>query len=120
MIRVKNGYLASHREVDVPYSKEKEGTLKVLKESGFIKDFQMAEEDGKKNLKVELLDTGVRSILDVKRVSKPGRRIYIRAKEIYSVKGGSGVLLVSTSKGIMTGSEAKKKNLGGELIAEVF
>jgi small subunit ribosomal protein S8 len=103
----------------VPYSKNKEAVVKVLvnKEviGGYKKDFQGL----KKNLIINLRTERIRP-LQIKRVSKPGCRIYLGNKKFYNYKGGQGFLIVSTSKGIMDSGKAKKLKVGGEILAEVF
>jgi small subunit ribosomal protein S8 len=121
LIRIKNSYMASKLRLEVWHSKENENLLSVLKEIGFVKDYKTRELEGnKKMLDIDLLDTYKGLKIDVKRISKPGRRRYIKFKDIYSIKGGKGNILISTSKGIMTGKVAKENKLGGELLAEIF
>ncbi len=120
LIRIKNAARARKSVVEVPYSKVKERILENLKNRQFIESF--AVEKGArpqwKNLVITLNNS--RRDIEVKRVSKPGQRIYIKSDELKKVNGGLGVAIVSTPKGIITGEEAKKMNLGGELICEVF
>lgn len=120
LIRIKNAARARKSVVEVPYSKVKERILENLKNRQFIENF--AVEKGArpqwKNLVITLNNS--RRDIEVKRVSKPGQRIYIKSDELKKVNGGLGVAIVSTPKGIITGEEAKKMNLGGELICEVF
>jgi len=120
LIRIKNGYLARRAVVEVPYSKMKEEIAKLLVKEGYLKKFKI-ENLKFKILKLELKYEGKRPAIEgVKRISKPGVRIYAKAGEIPKVKYGFGITIVSTSKGIMTGKEAKKKNLGGEVICQVW
>jgi small subunit ribosomal protein S8 len=123
LIRIKNGYLARRAVVEVPYSKMKEEIAKLLVKEGYLKNFksQMSNVKSGKILRIELKYEGKRPAIEgVKRISKPGVRIYAKAGEIPKVKYGFGITIVSTSKGIMTGREAKKKNLGGEVICQVW
>jgi len=121
LVRIKNGYMAKLSKVLIPFSGEKERTLKVLLDSKLIANFLKSEAmEFKPLLEVELLDNALNPSFEVKRISKPGRRVYMKAKEIYPVKGKKGILLVSTSKGVMTGAQAKKLALGGEVLAEIF
>ena len=120
LIRIKNAARARKEYVTIPYSKVKENILENLKKKKFIVDFKIETVEKKtgKNLLVTL-DENQRNI-EVKRISKPGQRIYIKADEIKKVNGGLGVAIISTPKGIITGEEASKLKLGGELICEVF
>ena len=120
LIRIKNGYLARKDVVEVSYSKMKEEIAKLLVKEGYLKKFKI-ENLKFKILKLELKYEGKKPVIEgVKRISKPGVRIYAKAGEIPKVKYGFGITIVSTSKGIMTGREAKKKNLGGEVICQVW
>jgi small subunit ribosomal protein S8 len=120
LIRIKNGYLARKNVVEVPYSRMKEEIANLLVKEGYLKKFKI-ENLKFKILKLELKYEGKRPAIEgVKRISKPGVRIYAKAGEIPKVKYGFGITIVSTSKGIMTGREAKKKNLGGEVICQVW
>ena len=123
LIRIKNGYLARKDVVEVPYSKMKEEIAKILVKEGYLKNvkYQMENVKWKKTLILTLKYEGKRPAIEgVKRISKPGVRIYAKAGEIPKVKYGFGITIVSTSKGIMTDREAKKKNLGGEVICQVW
>ncbi|MBD3366095.1 30S ribosomal protein S8 [candidate division WWE3 bacterium] len=121
---IKNAYLVRKEAVEVPYSKQSEAVAKVLEASGFVKKVKSFKHKGKayKGLSIELSydETDLPKLMNVRRISKPGRRIYKKADEIRSVKGGYGVLVVSTPRGIMSGDEARKRRLGGELICEVW
>lgn len=122
LIRIKNGYLARKIEVSTPHSSFAENIVAVLLQYEFIEDVSIKEQDGKKTISVFLkYDEKKNPALEqVKQLSKPGRRVYSQAKDLYSVRGGYGILLVSTSKGVMIGDEAKDKSLGGELLAEIY
>jgi len=119
LIRIKNAYLARRKEALVPLSKEKEAVAKVLVATKIIEKYAVSGEGVQKMLQLGLR-TDRKSMLEVKRISKPGRRIYVRAGKYPSVKGGKGTLLVSTSKGILDSKEAQKLKIGGELLAELF
>lgn len=119
LIRIKNAYLAERKVTLVPLSKEKEAVAKVLVETGIIEKYTVVGEGVKKELELKL-KTDRKIPLEVKRISKPGRRIYVRAGKYPTVKGGKGILLVSTSKGIMDSKQAGKLKIGGELLAELF
>ncbi|MFA6917255.1 MAG: 30S ribosomal protein S8 [Candidatus Gracilibacteria bacterium] len=118
LTRLRNAASANHELVTVPYSKMKEDILKVMKAKGFVKDYTVEEEKGShKTLSVSLHEYRT---LNLKRISSPGQRLYIKGKDIKGVKGGLGATILSTSKGIMAANEAKKLNIGGELICEIF
>ncbi len=122
IIRIKNGYMAGKEKVLSPYSKFREAVLEKLKSLGYIKDFRVKEVRPKvKQIEIELLykKKGV-AMQDVKIYSKPGRRWYVSYREITPVKGGKGHAIISTSKGVLTNIEAKKKKVGGELLFEIW
>lgn len=117
LTRIRNGHHALHRDVFIPKSKVKLVIAEILKEEGYIS--QYAEED--QQLKVTLKYTnGKPSILGLKRVSKPGRRIYVGAVDIPRVQNGLGICIISTSQGILEGSAARDRNVGGELLCEIW
>jgi small subunit ribosomal protein S8 len=119
---IKNAAMVGRPFIEVVYTKENEEVAKRLKEEGFLKDLKVFKESGKsyKMMRLDIsYDNGIAKISDVRRISKPGRRVYKGFKEMPVVAGGYGVLVVSTSRGILTGKEAKKRKLGGELICEV-
>lgn len=122
LIRIKNGYRARKQVVKVPYSSQKETIAKVLVKEGYLEKSQVASQKSKvKTLELTLKYEGKKPALEgVRRVSKPGVRIYARKDKIPKVKFGLGITIVSTPKGIMTGKEAQKKNLGGEVICQVW
>ncbi|MFC1612384.1 30S ribosomal protein S8 [Patescibacteria group bacterium] len=120
LIRIKNAYMAGKRDVIMPSSKVKFNIAKILKENAFIGEIKESG-DKKKELKIELLYKDKKpAIEEVKRISKPGRRIYAGTKELPIVLSGYGIAILSTSKGIMTNKEAKKLKVGGEVICEVY
>ncbi len=118
IIRLKNAGMVKKEFVDIPYSSFKENILNVLKEEGYIKKVVSVEKDGKKTLKVSLLynSQGKPVISDVKKISTPGRRMYIPLKKIPIVKSGYGLAVLSTSKGICSGKKAKELGVGGEIL----
>ena len=120
--RIRNGQMRSLNTIDVPASNFRQQILEVLKSEGFITNFFVEKkENNKKNLKVDLkYYEGVPVIKEIKRVSKPGRRVYSRATSIPKFQNGLGVSILSTPKGVMTDNEARKNNLGGEIICRVF
>lgn len=120
LTRVRNASRALHSEVEIPHSKMKEGIAEVLKSEGFIKNYSVAGEM-KRTLKIELKYLGRRPVIsDLKRVSRPGLRHYVSSREIPRVLGGMGDSIVSTSKGVMNGAEARKRRVGGELVCYVW
>ena len=120
--RIRNGQMRSLNSIDIPSSNFRKNILKILKEEGFIKDYYIEKsENNKINLKINLkYYEGNPVIKEIKRISKPGRRVYSRANSIPRVMNGLGLAILSTPKGVMTDSEAKKNNIGGEIICKVF
>lgn len=117
LIRIKNGYMAHLNAVSSPYSNLSIAILQVLKDEGFIENFEKNERQIKINLKYE----NKKPVLtDVKRISKPGKRVYSASKQIPRVYNGLGFAIVSTPKGIMTDKKARKENVGGEIMAFVW
>ncbi len=120
LIRIKNAQAVGHEAAVVPYSKLKYNLAKILKEKQVIEE--VAVEGKKVNKKIKLglkYKQGKPAIKELKRVSKLGQRIYLKSGQIKPVKQGYGFLIVSTPQGLMTGEEAKKKRIGGEVICEV-
>ena len=120
--RIRNGQMRLHNKIVMPASSFKAKILEVLKKEGFISDFSIDKSDEKKkkfyvNLKY---NSGTPVINDIKRISKPGRRFYASAESIPKIQNGLGVAIVSTSKGVMTDDDARKANVGGEIICRVF
>ncbi len=122
LTRIKNAQTALKEEVLLPYSNFKYEIAKILEEEGFVKDVQKLGRKNEKKIKIDIKyrKKNVPAINDLKKVSKPGQRIYKSARDIRPVRGGHGISIISTSKGIMRGKEAKRKNIGGELICEVW
>lgn len=119
--RMRNACMAKHRSVDVPASRLKEQVLKLLEREGFIDGFQAIEGAAHPTVSIKLRYFRHEPVIQrVIRVSKPGLRRYIKAKDIQPVRGGLGIAIVSTSQGLMTDREARKKSLGGEVIARVW
>ncbi len=120
LTRIRNGYAVGSVSVSMPSSGIKQAVARVLQEEGFINGCAVAEENGKKTLTVTLrYFEGVPVINQLQRVSRPGKRVYCHSSDIPAVNNGLGVVVVSTSKGIMTGREAKTSGTGGELICVV-
>ena len=125
LTRIRNGIHASHETVDIPSSKLKREMARILKEEGYIADFNVeapnADHPGEV-LRVTLKYTDDRrsAIAGLKRVSRPGKRFYVDHSHVPKVQGGMGTAIVSTSQGVMTGHDARKAGVGGEVVAEVW
>ena len=120
LTRIRNAGAASLPTVELPHSRVKECVAKVLQQQGYIGEVSV-EGDTKKRLKLRLKFIGKKSVIEgLKRVSKPGLRRYVGATEIPRVRGGLGVAIVSTSEGLLTDQQARKKNLGGELLCYIW
>ncbi len=122
LTRIRNAILVSKNEVILPHSKIKESIAKLLKDSNFLNNVEVVKLPSVGQLlKIKINDVSANSVItDIKRVSKPGRRVYVSSKEIPLVKKGRGIIIISTSQGIMTGDIAKSRNLGGEIICQVY
>lgn len=119
--RIRNAILVRKNEVSMPHSNAKEAVAKLLKASNFVTDVKTEKAPVGKTLVVIINDTQENArITEISRLSKPGRRYYAGAKEIPIVKRGRGIVIISTSKGMMTGDQAKKQGIGGELICKVY
>jgi small subunit ribosomal protein S8 len=119
--RVRNAVAVNKSEVRMPHSKVKEAVAKILADNGFISGVQSAEEAGRKLLLIKINDDDKPArITAISRLSRPGRRLYVKSAAIPTVKRGRGLVVVSTSQGIMTGKQAVSQKLGGELICEVY
>ena len=120
--RIRNGQMRSLSTIDLPASNFRLQILKVLKTEGYIKNFFIEKlKNNKTNLKVNLkYYEGNPVIKEIKRISKPGRRIYSKANSIPKIQNGLGVAILSTPKGVMSDNEARKNNIGGEVICKVF
>lgn len=120
LTRIRNAHAALLPAVDVPHSKIKENIVGILKREGYINDFSV-EGKAAKTLKLKLKYSGRKGVIEgLRRISTPGLRHYVGATEMPRVRGGLGVAIVSTSQGVMTGHEARKKNVGGELLCYVW
>jgi small subunit ribosomal protein S8 len=122
LTRIRNGSTARHEKVDVPYSKVKEGIVKVLKARGFVKNYRVVKDERQGMMRVYLNYTaeGKPALQGLNRESRPGLRRYLKSEDIPQVRTGFGMALISTSKGIMAGDEAKEKKVGGEYICSVW
>jgi small subunit ribosomal protein S8 len=122
LARIRNAVSAKHSRVDIPASKLKLEIARILKEEGYINNFVIKGEGAKKLVRIFLRydARGTSSITHLSRVSRPGRRVYVGSHEIPRVLGGYGINIVSTSRGLMSGKTARKENVGGEVLAEVY
>jgi small subunit ribosomal protein S8 len=122
LTRIRNAASARHPKVDVPASKLKMEIARVLKDEGFIMNFKPAEEGAKKSIRIYLKYTpgNVPVISRIERVSRPGCRVYVGSKEVPRVLGGLGINILTTPRGVMTGASARKENLGGEVLCQVW
>ena len=122
LTRIRNASRAEHEKVDIPASKLKARIAEVLKEEGFIKNFRLIADKKQGTLRVYLkYGTGAeRMISGLVRISTPGRRVYVTANKIPSIMGGMGVVILSTSKGILTDRESRRQKLGGEILCYVW
>tara|TARA_B100001540_G_scaffold28041_1_gene23733 strand:- start:1023 stop:1421 length:399 start_codon:yes stop_codon:yes gene_type:complete len=122
LTRIRNGQMRSLNKISIPFSVFRSKILEVLKKEGYIINFQIdKDKENKKSLLVDLkYYEGQPVIREIKRISKPGRRVYSRATSIPRVHSGLGVAILSTSKGVMSDSDAIKNNLGGEIICRIF
>ena len=121
LTRIRNAINVRKSEVVMPHSKVKQSVAELLKSNGFVNDVKVVDATVGKSLKIVINGDGENArITEVVRLSKPGRREYANAKEIPVVKRGRGVVIISTSKGMMTGEAAKKQGVGGELICKVY
>ena len=122
LTRIRNAVSAKHDNVQMPSSKIKVAIAKVLKDEGFIRDFDTTAEGPRTMLKIELSYTGRKEpvLSGIKRVSKPGLRVYVQKREIPRVLGGLGVAILSTPEGVMTGHVARQRSVGGEVLCYVW
>ena len=122
LTRIRNALSAGHETVDIPASKMKVEIARILKQEGFINNYTVAGEGKEKAITVELKfgPEGQKVITGLKRISKPGLKVYARKDAIPRVLNGLGIAIISTSKGLMTDRDARKANLGGEVVAYVW
>ena len=122
LTRIRNGNDAKHKSVEIPASKMKAEIARILLEEGYIKSYDVLEEgpQGKINVELKYGNNDEKVISGIKRISKPGLRVYAKSTEIPRVLGGLGVAVISTSKGIMTDREARKEQVGGEVLCYVW
>jgi small subunit ribosomal protein S8 len=122
LTRIRNAISARHQKVDIPASKLKLEIARILKEEGYVSNFKATEEEGHKILRIYLkyANNNEAVISNVNRVSRPGCRVYVRRTEIPRELGGLGINILTTPRGVMTGRQARKQGLGGELLCEVW
>jgi small subunit ribosomal protein S8 len=125
LTRMRNALMAGHQVVSVPSSKIKLDIARIMVEEGFVETFEEATDNGHKTLRMKLKYTGVRRerrsvITGLKRVSSPGRRVYVNKGAIPWVRSGMGVAILSTPKGVMTGMRARQMGVGGEVLCQVW
>lgn len=122
LTRVRNGLVARHEKIDVPSSRFKVELARILKDEGYIKNFKVLDDRGAGLLRLYLkYDEGGHPVIHgVSRISKPGRRLYRRKDALPDVLGGLGIAIVSTSQGLLTGQDAKRRGLGGEVVCSVW
>jgi small subunit ribosomal protein S8 len=122
LTRVRNAIAINRAEVSMPHSVLKERVAKILVQNNFLVDAKSSKDDsGRKQLQITIAPAGANArITEITRLSRPGRRQYVKVDAIPTVMRGRGIVVVSTSQGVMTGDQARKKNLGGELICKVY
>src|SRR6202048_98517 len=122
LTRIRNAMSARHPKVDVPASKLKMDIARILKEEGYIMNYKLADEGARRSIRIYLKYTpgNVPVISRIERVSRPGCRVYVASKEVPRVLGGLGINILATPRGVMTGSAARKENVGGEVLCQVW
>jgi small subunit ribosomal protein S8 len=122
LTRIRNALTIKRTEVDIPASKTKNSIAEILFNEGFIEKYEMIDDGNYKSIKITLKygPNGEKVIQGLKRISKPGLRVYAESRDIPKVLNGLGIAIVSTNKGIMTDKEARKQNIGGEVLAFVW
>ena len=119
LTRIRNANQAKHEVLEVPASNIKKGIAEILKREGFVKNVEVIEDDKQGIIRV-FLKYGQRVITNLKRISKPGLRVYSKREDVPKVLNGLGIAIISTSEGLLTDKEARQKNVGGEVIAYVW
>jgi len=121
LTRIRNGNMKKHESIEVPASNMKKNLAQILLDEGYIKGYNVTEDNKQGMITVDLKYVDdQRSISGIKRISKPGRRVYVRAGEVPYVLGGLGIAIISTSHGMMTDKQARKEHLGGEVVCYVW
>jgi small subunit ribosomal protein S8 len=122
LTQIRNAIMVRHDSVNVPASKMKMAIAKILKDEGFISDFELVKGKTSRNIKISLryLEKNRPALVTLERVSKPGLRVYVNRGEIPRLAGGLGIAILSTSKGVMSGHQARRQGIGGELLCYVM
>ncbi|MEZ5362463.1 MAG: 30S ribosomal protein S8 [Bryobacterales bacterium] len=122
LTRIRNAMSVNHPRVDIPASKLKVELARILKEEGYVANYRVADDDGKRTIKVYLKYRPDRRpvMTKIERVSKPGCRVYVNAQHIPSVIGGMGINILTTSRGVMTGKQARTLGVGGEVLCSIY
>lgn len=122
LTRIRNGNNAKHKSVDVPASKIKKEISEILLKEGYIKNYEVIDDDKQGTIRIDLKygENNEKVISGIKRISKPGLRVYVHCEDVPKVLGGLGIAVISTSKGILTDKEARKNGVGGEVICYVW
>ncbi len=123
LTRIRNANRAGLEMADVPYSNIKKGIIEILKEEGFIKNYKIGEDKrGHRMIRVYLKKPygSIKPLNDLQRISRPGRRVYVKSKDVPTILNDVGIAILSTSKGIMTNRKAREENIGGELLCKVW
>ena len=122
LTRIRNAMATRHAKVDVPSSRLKTDLAKILKDEGFIANYKLTEEGAKKSIRIYLKYTpaNLPVISHIERISRPGNRVYVGSREVPRVLGGLGINILTTPRGVMTGSSARKEGVGGEVLCHVW
>lgn len=122
LTRIRNGLAAKHAKVDVPASRLKAEIAKILKDEGYIANYKLTEDGAKKSIRIYLKYTpgNEPAISRIERISRPGCRVFVGSKSVPRVLGGLGINILTTPRGVMTGSAARKENVGGEILCHVW
>ena len=122
LTRIRNAMSVNHPRVDIPASKLKIELARILKEEGYVANYRVADDDGKRTIKVYLKYRPDRRpvMTKIARISKPGCRVYVNAQHIPSVIGGMGINILTTSRGVMTGKQARTLGVGGEVLCSIY
>ena len=122
LTRIRNANTAGHKTVDIPASNMKKSIAEILKNEGFINDYQVVQDNAQGTIKIDLKygPGKEKTIYGIKKISKPGLRVYAKANEVPKVLGGLGIAIISTSNGVITDKEARKLGVGGEVICYVW
>ncbi len=122
LTRIRNGLMAGHDFTDIPASKIKISLAETLKKEGFVRGYEVRQDEVRRTMRVHLAYTDKRepTITGIQRISKPGLRVFVQKRDTPRVYGGLGIAIISTSQGLLTGGEARKRGLGGEVICHVW